>query len=98
MACSSSNALSELLTLLGVTFPPRRQNELAVLEFIHCFVEVLDKHFGQVCELDIMNEPDMVGCWLCDGMVRHMHVCLCVCVSSFLFVRVGGWTGVGGWG
>jgi len=39
------------------------QNELAMLEFIHCFVEVLDKHFGQVCELDIMNEPEMVrGC------------------------------------
>jgi len=36
------------------------QNELAMLELIHCFVEVLDKHFGQVCELDIMNEPDMV--------------------------------------
>ncbi len=44
--------------------PNRRaalQNELAILEFIHCFVEVLDKHFGQVCELDIMNEPDMVS-------------------------------------
>lgn len=37
------------------------QNELAMLELIHCFVEVLDKHFGQVCELDIMNEPDMVS-------------------------------------
>ncbi|KAG2440746.1 hypothetical protein HXX76_003603 [Chlamydomonas incerta] len=36
------------------------ENELATLEFIHCFVEVLDKHFGQVCELDIMNEPEMV--------------------------------------
>jgi hypothetical protein len=32
-----------------------------VLEFIHCFVEVLDKHFGQVCELDIMNEPEIVS-------------------------------------
>jgi hypothetical protein len=32
-----------------------------MLEFIHCFVEVLDKHFGQVCELDIMNEPEMVS-------------------------------------
>ena len=32
-----------------------------MLEFIHCFVEVLDKHFGQVCELDIMNEPDVVS-------------------------------------
>jgi len=38
-----------------------RQNELAVLELIHCFVEVLDKHFGQVCELDIMNDPDVVS-------------------------------------
>lgn len=37
------------------------QNELAVLELIHCFVEVLDKHFGQVCELDIMNDPDVVS-------------------------------------
>lgn len=27
---------------------PLSQNELATLEFIHCFVEVLDKHFGQV--------------------------------------------------
>jgi len=32
-----------------------------MLELIHCFVEVLDKHFGQVCELDIMNEPEIVG-------------------------------------
>lgn len=32
-----------------------------MLEFIHCFVEVLDKHFGQVCELDIMADPDVVS-------------------------------------
>uniref|UniRef100_A0A7S1X119 AP complex subunit sigma n=1 Tax=Tetraselmis chuii TaxID=63592 RepID=A0A7S1X119_9CHLO len=30
------------------------ENELAVLEFIHCLVETLDRHFGNVCELDIM--------------------------------------------
>ena len=41
--------------------PCADQNELGVLEFIHCFVEVLDKHFGQVCELDIMNEPEIVS-------------------------------------
>lgn len=41
-------------TLHALNLSP--QNELGVLEFIHCFVEVLDKHFGQVCELDIMNE------------------------------------------
>lgn len=56
------------------------QNELAILEFIHCFVEVLDKHFGQVCELDIMNEPDMVSssCALkvlspAEGASRHQQ-------------------------
>mmetsp|Transcript_10983 Transcript_10983/g.27751 ORF Transcript_10983/g.27751 Transcript_10983/m.27751 type:complete len:150 (-) Transcript_10983:307-756(-) len=29
-------------------------NNLAVLEAIHLFVEVLDKYFGNVCELDIV--------------------------------------------
>ena len=30
------------------------ENELAMYEFIHCVVETLDRHFGNVCELDIM--------------------------------------------
>lgn len=46
-----------------------------MLELIHCFVEVLDKHFGQVCELDIMNDPDMVG--------AHCYHELCVDSCSF---------------
>ncbi|KAI7988787.1 AP-4 complex subunit sigma [Camellia lanceoleosa] len=29
-------------------------NELAILEFIHLLVETMDRHFGNVCELDIM--------------------------------------------
>ena len=29
-------------------------NELAMLEFIHLFVEVLDQYFGCVCELDLV--------------------------------------------
>ena len=29
-------------------------NELAMLEFIHLFVEVLDQFFGSVCELDLV--------------------------------------------
>ena len=29
-------------------------NELIVLETIHHFVEVLDRYFGNVCELDLM--------------------------------------------
>ncbi|KAG9132947.1 hypothetical protein Leryth_021838 [Lithospermum erythrorhizon] len=28
--------------------------ELAILEFIHLLVETMDRHFGNVCELDIM--------------------------------------------
>eukprot|EP00882_Tetradesmus_deserticola_P006744 GHRQ01007099.1.p1 GENE.GHRQ01007099.1~~GHRQ01007099.1.p1 ORF type:complete len:146 (+),score=64.83 GHRQ01007099.1:365-802(+) len=46
------------------------ENELAVLELIHCFVEVLDKHFGQVCELDIMNDPDVVH-YIMDEMLLN---------------------------
>ncbi|KAL6079663.1 AP-2 complex subunit sigma [Balamuthia mandrillaris] len=30
------------------------ENELAVLEAIHLFVEVLDSYFGNVCELDLV--------------------------------------------
>eukprot|EP00938_MAST-03A_sp_MAST-3A-sp1_P005793 g5793.t1 len=30
------------------------ENELGILEFIHCLVECLDKYFSSVCELDIM--------------------------------------------
>ena len=30
------------------------ENELSLLEFIHCLVETLDKYFESVCELDIM--------------------------------------------
>merc|ERR1712002_1135042 len=32
----------------------RGDNELGVLEVIHRYVEVLDKYFGNVCELDII--------------------------------------------
>lgn len=30
------------------------ENELATLEFIHLFVETLDRYFGSVCELDVV--------------------------------------------
>lgn len=70
-ACANKQAATSRLTHTACR-PARRhqhhpharmtQNELAVVELIHCFVEVLDKHFGQVCELDIMNDPDVVSC------------------------------------
>eukprot|EP00747_Dinoflagellata_sp_TGD_P165956 gnl/TRDRNA2_/TRDRNA2_188033_c0_seq1.p1 gnl/TRDRNA2_/TRDRNA2_188033_c0~~gnl/TRDRNA2_/TRDRNA2_188033_c0_seq1.p1 ORF type:complete len:143 (-),score=36.26 gnl/TRDRNA2_/TRDRNA2_188033_c0_seq1:151-579(-) len=35
-------------------------NELAILELIHLFVEVLDGFFGNVCELDLVFKFDKV--------------------------------------
>ena len=32
----------------------KAENELLTLELIHRYVEVLDKYFGSVCELDII--------------------------------------------
>lgn len=37
-------------------------NELAYLEAIHFFVEVLDSFFGNVCELDLVFNFYKVGC------------------------------------
>ncbi|XP_020098621.1 AP-4 complex subunit sigma [Ananas comosus] len=42
---------ASLFFLVGVD---NDENELAILEFIHLLVETLDRHFGNVCELDIM--------------------------------------------
>ena len=36
------------------TSSPPAENELTCLEAIHLFVEVLDKYFSNVCELDLV--------------------------------------------
>ena len=41
-----------------------------MLELVHALVEALDRHFGQVCELDIMSEPDTVH-YILDEMVLN---------------------------
>ena len=41
-------------SLYFVTIVDKEDNELVVLETIHHFVEVLDKYFGNVCELDLI--------------------------------------------
>lgn len=43
---------ASLFFIVGVE--PDEENELGMLEFIHAFVETLDKYFENVCELDIM--------------------------------------------
>jgi len=49
------------------------ENELALLEFIHCVVETLDRRHGNVCELDIMMHLDDFYCIL-DEMVMNGEV------------------------
>mmetsp|Transcript_18597 Transcript_18597/g.25787 ORF Transcript_18597/g.25787 Transcript_18597/m.25787 type:complete len:145 (+) Transcript_18597:140-574(+) len=58
---------ASLFFLVGVDAD---ENELGILEFIHCFVETLDKHFGNVCELDIMFHIDKAH-FILDEMVMN---------------------------
>lgn len=41
-------------SLYFITIVDKEENELHILEIIHHFVEVLDKYFGNVCELDLI--------------------------------------------
>ncbi|KAM9777814.1 AP-4 complex subunit sigma-1 [Neosynchiropus ocellatus] len=49
------------------------ENELAIYELVHNFVEVLDKYFSRVSELDIMFNLDRVHVIL-DEMVQNGNV------------------------
>lgn len=64
---------ASLFFIVGVD---KGENELAVLEWIHCLVETFDRFFGNVCELDLMFRLDvaysiideMLGCgWVIDA-------------------------------
>ena len=46
------------------------ENELLMYEFVHAVVETLDRHFGNVCELDIMFHLEKAHCVL-DEMVAN---------------------------
>jgi AP-1 complex subunit sigma 1/2 len=41
-------------SLYFVTFVDAVDNELMALEVIHHYVEILDRYFGNVCELDLI--------------------------------------------
>lgn len=41
-------------SLYFVVFIDKDDNELIILEQIHHFVELLDRYFGNVCELDLI--------------------------------------------
>ena len=55
-------------SLYFVTGVEKDDNELMVLEVMHHFVELLDRYFGNVCELDIMFHVEKAH-WLIDEMV-----------------------------
>ncbi|RZC81646.1 hypothetical protein C5167_044219 [Papaver somniferum] len=49
------------------------KNELAILEFIHLLVETMDRHFGNVCELDIMFHLEKVH-FMLEEMVMNGYI------------------------
>ena len=52
-------------------------NELITLEIVHHYVEVLDRYFGNVCELDLIFNFHKVGLHpyiLCTGSVEESHI------------------------
>ena len=48
-------------TLMFVFVIDEAESELAVLDLIQVFVEVLDRSFENVCELDLIFNPDKVS-------------------------------------
>ncbi|XP_063039804.1 AP-4 complex subunit sigma-1 [Engraulis encrasicolus] len=59
-----------LYIVVGIT---DTENELSIYELMHNFVEVLDKYFSRVSELDIMFNLDKVHIIL-DEMILNGHV------------------------
>lgn len=57
---SNVNAYRIYATLTFVFIIDEAESELAVLDLIQVLVEVLDKCFENVCELDLIFNPDKV--------------------------------------
>eukprot|EP00731_Ephydatia_muelleri_P027707 Em0019g580a len=49
------------------------ENELSLMEFIHCVVETFDRYFESVCELDIMFNLDKAHMIL-DEMIANGNI------------------------
>mmetsp|Transcript_7297 Transcript_7297/g.11526 ORF Transcript_7297/g.11526 Transcript_7297/m.11526 type:complete len:159 (-) Transcript_7297:837-1313(-) len=62
---------ASLFFIIGVD--EDEENELGILEFIHCLVETLDKYFENVCELDIMFNIEKAF-FILDEMVMNGHI------------------------
>ena len=56
--------------IMWVASVDEEENELAIMEFIHCVVKTMDRYFGNVCELDIMFHIEKAH-YLLDEMVAN---------------------------
>ena len=80
-AAPRSRSPTRYASLFFVAGISKADNELLTLEIIHQYVEVLDRYFGNVCELDIIfnfHKVSRRGGWLPgarrrpnDGTTRH---------------------------
>jgi AP-3 complex subunit sigma len=65
-------------TLVFVFIIDEAESELAVLDLIQVLVEVLDKSFENVCELDLIFNPDKLNYIIdeivVDGMVTETNI------------------------
>ncbi|DBB04017.1 hypothetical protein WJX82_000975 [Trebouxia sp. C0006] len=61
---------ASLFFLVGID---NDENELAILEFIHCLVETLDRYFSNVCELDLMFNLEMAH-FIVDEMLMNGRI------------------------
>ena len=60
----------------------KTDNELGVLEVIHRYVEVLDKYFGSVCELDIIFNFEKGNSKIYTSI--HLYIILLYFVAYFI--------------
>ncbi len=60
-------------TLFFMLICDENENELALLDFVHIFVEVLDKMFADVCELDILYNPEKIN-YILDELIVDGNV------------------------
>ncbi len=60
-------------TLTFIFIIDEAESELAVLDLIQVLVEVLDKCFENVCELDLIFNPDKVRSIENDRVIVELH-------------------------
>ena len=60
-------------TLFFILVCDENENELALLDFVHIFVEALNKMFADICELDILYNPEKIN-YILDELIVDGNV------------------------